>query len=243
MRGKKMKDKIQYLGKSLVIEEDKKIKLIIGDLHLGYEASLNATGVFVTRTLIQDAMKDFELIFNKIGKVEEIILLGDVKHTFGSILKEEWKETDKVISYLKEKSKKIVVIKGNHDQLTDIIGKKIGFDVVDYYESGEFIFIHGDRDFEEIWGRKTSTVVMGHMHPAITITDSVKKEKYTCFLKGNYKGKEIIILPSFISANEGTDPRDYPTVLPWNLNLSNFEVCIVGGDLEVLRFGKLRNIK
>ena len=237
-----MDEEIEFLGKTVFIETDGKKILAVGDLHLGYEASLNASGVFVTRTLLEQTINELHEILDKTGKVDEIVLLGDIKHTFGSILKEEWKDTDKIISLLKENCKKVVVIRGNHDALTDIIGKRIGFEVVDYYITEGIVFIHGDKDFQEMWNKKIRTVIMGHIHPAIFITDSIKREKYKCFLKGEYKKKEIIVAPSFISAQEGTDPRDFPPDLPWKLNLRNFNVYIVGENLEVLDFGKLKNI-
>ena len=237
-----MSKEFGLLGKVVLVESNKKRIMAIGDLHLGYEASLNASGVFVTRTLLETMMSELKNVFERTGKVDEIVLLGDVKHTFGNILREEWKDTDKIISFLKENCYKIIVIKGNHDVLTEVIGKRVGFEVVDKYIVGDTGFIHGDRDFKELWEKEVKRVILGHLHPAIFISDSVKREKYKCFLKGEYNKKEFLIVPSFISANEGTDMRDYETDLPWKLSLENFEVYIVGEDLEVLKFGKLKNI-
>jgi uncharacterized protein len=233
---------IEYIGKCVFIQKEGKKIVVIGDLHLGYEASLNAAGVFVTRTLFKTMIEELEQIFLKIGHVDEVVLLGDIKHAFGRILKEEWKETDLLINFLREKSRKIIVIKGNHDALTDIIGKRLGFEVVDIHLTMSLAFIHGDRDFSELWKKEVNTVFLGHLHPAILLSDGVKREKYKCFLEGTYKSKNFVILPSFIGAQEGTDPRDFDSNLPWKLQLSNFEVILIGENLENYNFGKLGSL-
>ncbi len=234
---------IEYIGKCIVVNENGKKILVIGDLHIGYEASLNASGIFVTRTLVEESLKDIEEIYAKTGEVNKVILLGDLKHTFGRILKEEWDGIRELINLLRKISKKIIVIKGNHDVLTDIIADKIGFEVKEYYIEGENAFIHGDKDFNEIWEKNVKNIILGHIHPAVNISDSTKTEKYKCFLEGEYKKKKIFVVPSFISANEGTDPRDFEADLPWNVNLNKFKVIVIGENLKNFDFGKLENIK
>ena len=59
--------KINYIGKTLLIETEKKKILVIGDLHLGYEEALNKTGVFVSRKLFDEVIEEFDKIFEFIG--------------------------------------------------------------------------------------------------------------------------------------------------------------------------------
>ena len=103
--------------------------------------------------------------------------------------------------------------------------------------------MHGDRDFSENYDKKIKYWIVGHGHPAIKISDGVKVEKYKCFLVGGFKGKEIIVVPSFFAYSEGSDPRENDLGLTWKFNFEKFKVFAVNGDLlEVLEFGKLRNI-
>ena len=176
--------------------------------------------------------------------VNKVIILGDLKHEFGSILREEWKEILELIDYLKEKTKELIIVKGNHDIFTDKIIKKKELRVVDYYLWEEFAFLHGDRDFREIYGATIKRWIIGHGHPAIVLEEKrgIKKEKYKCFLVGKYRNKEIVILPSFFPLVEGTDVRSYNLGLAWNFEFEEFKVKIVGEELNVFDFGKLERI-
>lgn len=234
--------KIKYLGKCLLVEELDERILVVGDLHLGYEESLNRVGVFVGRKMYDKMIREFEEIFGKTGKLDKIILLGDVKHEFGRILKQENNDVLKLLDYLKERCKEVVVIKGNHDAIIEPIAKKREIEVLKLYKFGRFCFLHGDKDFEEIYDKKINYWVVAHAHPAIRLTDGVKEEKYKCFLVGKYKDKDVVIVPSFFELSIGTDPRDRNLGLVWEMNLNSFEVIVVETNLNVLKFGKLGKI-
>lgn len=241
--------KINYVGKCVLVEQEnkegkhrKKI-LAIGDLHLGYGENMRMSGIMIPDRSYEDVVKDIDRIMNYIGRVDEVILLGDIKHEFGRILDSEWREIKNFIDHLKEKCNKIIIVKGNHDKITEIVTKERGLNIVDDYILNDIAFVHGDRDFPEIYDKNIKYWIMGHGHPAIRISDNVKEEKYKCFLTGKYKGKEIIILPSFFSMNEGTDVRDFDLGMAWPFDLMRFNVKVVGENLEVLDFGTLRKIK
>lgn len=237
---------IEYVGKCLLIKERGERILVVGDLHLGYEESLNRTGVYVSREMFKEMIKYFDLIFSKIGKVDKIVLLGDVKHDFGGILRQEWNDVLRLFDYFFEKIKKkgeIVIMKGNHDNILEpIIKKRENVEIKDYFIVNDIAFLHGDKDFKEIWDKKIKYLIMGHGHPAVKLREEkgVKIEKYKCFLVGRFKGKEIIILPSFFSYMEGSDPRESNLGLAWKFDYSKFNVKIVNvDDLKVLEFGRL----
>lgn len=263
--------KISYIGKCLLIEneseKDKKDRgdkkenfgkriLAIGDLHFGYGESMRLSGIMIPDNLYKDILKEMDKIFdfidNKYGKIDEVVLLGDLKHEFGRIMGSEWKEVSDFLDYLNEKLNgkkenergRIVIVKGNHDVITGIVTAKKGMKVVDYYIVDEMAFVHGDKDFAEIYDKKVKYWIMGHGHPAVRISDRVKEEKYKCFLVGKWKGKEIVVVPSFFSVSEGTDARDFDLGLAWNFDLHKFNVLVVGEEeLDVLDFGKLGKIK
>ncbi len=234
-----MKTKIEYIGKCLLIEENRRKILVVGDLHLGYEEILNKTGVFVSRKIFEEIIKELDEVFLKIGQIDEVILLGDVKDDFGSIMKQEWKQVGDLVEYLGKKSERVIVVKGNHDKIIEPLLKNKGVELKDYYVFEDFCFLHGDRDFPEIYDKNIKYWIIGHGHPAVKLSDNTKVEKFKCYLEGDYKKKKIIIVPSFFEGNLGSDPRENDLGFVWKFNLDKFNVKIIGKNLEVLDFGKL----
>lgn len=235
--------KIKYVGKCLLIEKGGERVLVIGDLHLGYEEELNKSGIMISRQMFDEMISDLNSIFGEVGKVNKIVLLGDVKHDFGGISRQEWNDVSRIIDYLKEKCKKLVVVKGNHDNILEPILKKHKMKMIGCYVWEGFAFTHGDEDYDELWSEDVDTIVVGHGHPAVKLSEGAKMEKYKCFLVGKFRGKNMIVVPSFIEYYAGSDPRDEEVVLAWDVNFGNFDVKIVGEDLEVLDFGKLKKLK
>jgi len=237
--------KIEYFGKSLLI--DKKIA-VVGDLHLGFEQVMRDSGIFVLVDIVNEIKSDIENLFNEIGNVEKVVLLGDLKHEFGKISMDERKEIGEIMNLLRRKSKEIIVIKGNHDVITNyLIDELKNVEFVDYYLYGDknkIAFVHGDKDFPEINDKDVKNWVMGHGHPAIVLEHGPKKEKYKCFLEGKFKDKKIIVVPSFFSFNEGTDVLGgYSLGLAWDFDFNKFDIKIVQEDsLKILDFGKLKKI-
>lgn len=229
---------MRFIDKSAYLEKEK--ILVIGDLHLGYEERLLEKGILIPPVSFKEIMKDLEKLFFEIGRVEEVVVLGDLKHDFAGF---EYKEADnvlRVLRFLKEKSKKITVIKGNHDNYILRVLKKEGIKLVKSYEKGEILFMHGDKKVKI--DEKIKRIFLGHMHPAIVIRKGVKKEIYKCFLKGKFKGMEVVILPSFFPLFEGSDVfEDKEEFLAYDFNLKDFEVY-VPVPKEVLKLGKVKEI-
>jgi putative SbcD/Mre11-related phosphoesterase len=236
--------KTEHFGKCLLIKTKKRI-LVAGDLHIGYEESLEKSGAFVGRKMFGELIAEFNLIFAKIGKVDEIILLGDLKHDFSKLTIQERQELNKLFNYLLFHCKKIIITLGNHDNYLLNVDLKREIEVKDVYIDEEVCFFHGDRDFAEIRDKKIKCWVLGHFHPAILLGEKkrAKCEKYKCFLEGNFEEKRVIILPSFFEGSEGSDFEESRMKMPWKFNLKNFKVLIVGENLEVLDFGKLKSLQ
>jgi len=230
----------KFIGKSLYFPE--KEILLVADLHIGYEESLNEQGIFMPRRQFEETMADLEKVFEKIGEVKEVVILGDLKHEFGLISSQEWGEVRKVLDYLKSKTGKIVLIKGNHDTVLEPIAKREEVEIKECYVKKDICFLHGDKLIAECMDKKIKMLVMGHRHPAVVLRDGYKKEKYKCFLVGKWKGKKIIILPSFFPFVEGSEIssiEDNRMFIP-EKELKGFEAYVVGD--EVYGFGKLKEI-
>lgn len=234
---------LKYIGKSLLIEGGNERVLVIGDVHIGYGNRGEAMDIFVNSGLFDALIKDFEEISNAVGKIDKIILLGDLKHSLSAIADEEKYGLINLLDYLEKKTKEIVIIKGNHDNYLLNLTSRRKIKVLDYYIWKGYCFLHGDKDFLEIYDKKIKYWVMGHIHPAIKLYEGSKVEKYKCFLSGKFRGKKIIILPSFLEVGDGIDVRELDREMPWNFKLEDFDVFVVGSELEVLKFGKLKKIQ
>jgi len=245
-----MKSDYIFIGKTLFFP--KQGILAIGDLHLGFEYQMQQSGILVPEMQIKEIKEELEKIFDEIKKrklkLKKIVFIGDIKHSFSY----EWKEKNYFNDLLKflrvyVKDKDIILIKGNHDTIDYSFSDRLK----DYFIDGEIIFIHGHILFPELLDKKIKIVVMGHLHPSIIISDSqgIKKEKYKCFLTGKFRQKNVIILPSFLSAIEGTtinsleyEYEDYFSIIP-KKNLMNFNVFVVGEEEnKVYNFGKIKKL-
>jgi len=236
---------LEYVGKTLLVKGDGKRILAVGDLHLGFEEALNRSGVFVSRKMFEEMIEYLDRVFEKIENVDEVVLLGDVKHVFGGVLGQEWKDVSGLLDYLNKKSKRVVIVKGNHDKIIEPIARKKDIEVKDYHIVGDVCFLHGDRDFVENYGKKIKTWVVGHGHPAVKISEpgGAKIEKFKCFLVGKFKGKSVVVVPSFFDYNVGSDPRENELGFVWDFNFDNFEVKVVQDEtLDILSFGKLKKL-
>ena len=225
---------------------------IICDTHIGFEEALNKQGILVPRFQFSEIIKKLERIL-KAGKIKQIIINGDVKHEFGTISDQEWRHTLQLLDFL-SKYGKVILIKGNHDTILGPIAKKRNVEVKDYYITEfsrgkkslkkKILIIHGDKLNKNIENliKKTDIIIIGHEHPAITLKEGPRVELYKCFLKGRFKGKLLIVQPSFSLVTEGTDVIKEKLLSPFlKQNLDNFDVYVV--EDKVYDFGKLRNLR
>jgi uncharacterized protein len=206
--------------------------LVIADLHLGYEESLNKKGVMIPRFQFQDIVKHLTLILEQ-TKPSCVVINGDLKHDFGTISAQEWRESLKIFDLIAKYTKDIVVVKGNHDPTLQWIAKKRTLVLADYHVVGEVFITHGD-SIPETLPANVTTLVISHEHPAVSIREGTRTEKYKCFLKGTWKHKrkeyDLIVMPSFNPITAGTDITSQKLLSPFlkdNKKLDDFEVFIV----------------
>lgn len=243
---------IEMIGLSLWLKEEK--TLLISDIHLGYEEELQQKGIFVPKFQIQEIIKNLEEIFQKIkpNNINKIIINGDLKHEFGRILKQEWKDVLQLMDFLLLHCQELILIKGNHDSILGPIASKRKVQIIEFYILGENLIIHGDKKLEKIAlnklnFKKINRFIIGHEHPAISLKEKSKVEKYKCFLKGRWKEpgqsqkKELIVLPSFNPLLEGTDIIKENLLSPFLSDINDFEVY-VAGEKDTFYFGKVKDL-
>lgn len=241
-----MNTDFQIIGLSLFIK--KHSTLVIGDLHIGYEEALNKQGILIPRTQFKDIADTLLITINKIQtrKLKQIIINGDLKHEFGTISETEWRQTLKILDILKKHSEKIVLIKGNHDTILGPIAEKRNVEVKDYFILDDILFIHGhilDKSINEIINKnKIKTIIIGHEHPAVSLREGRRVEKYKCFLFGKYRKNDLIVTPSLNPVIEGADVLRGEVLSPFIEDISEFRVIVVNG-FEVFDFGEVKGLK
>jgi len=215
--------------------------LIIADTHIGYEEALNKQGIFVPRFQFKEIILRLEKILKKVKiKLNKIIINGDIKHEFGTISQQEWRHTLQLLDFLSRYCNEIILIKGNHDTIIGPIAEKRKVKVVDNYILNNILIIHGHK-IPKI-KKEIKTIIIAHEHPAVGLREGLKTEVFKCFLKGTYKNKELIVMPSFNLVTEGTDILKEKLLSPFlHQDLRNFE-CFTIAD-KVYCFGKLKNLK
>ena len=212
--------------------------IIISDLHLGFEEALGKQGVLVPRVQFKDIIARLDWIISAVP-VEKVVLNGDVKHEFGTISKQEWREVTRLVEYFRNKKIEIIAVKGNHDTIFGPLAKKLQIIEVRELKHKNILIAHGDY----VPTKLLPIIIIGHEHPAITLREKAKSEKFKCFLKTKFKGSILIVQPSFNPLTQGTDVLKEQVLSPLLTNLSAAEVFVVNDKThEVLGFGKLKNL-
>ncbi|BDZ71154.1 metallophosphoesterase [Methanobacterium petrolearium] len=216
--------------------------LVISDLHLGYEEALNYQGIMVPKFQYPKILKRTEDIHLR-SDCSRIIINGDLKHEFGKISRQEWKETIKFIDYLKERFQEIILIKGNHDPLTPIIAEKTGLDVHPQFSTGNFMVMHGDKIPKKSDEIEEQTIVIGHEHPSVGIRSGERMEKVKCFLAGDFRDKKMIVMPSFNFITEGSDVLHEKPLSPFLKESNHGDLDVFGVEnFETFYFGKINHL-
>jgi len=213
--------------------------LVFGDLHIGYEENLHKEGFLIPKFHFADMKnKIYKLI--KTYSPKNIVLMGDIKHQFQ---REPFKVNNLIIDllkYLTDNCENLYILKGNHEKLLKS-NKLNGYSLLEQKKLGDYFFCHGDIFPKEMNLIDIKTLVIGHAHPAIKLYDYSRKESFKCFLKGKFRTKDLIVLPSFNLLTLGIDIVRDKSISPFIEDIGKMEVFVVGK--EILDFGKVSFIR
>ncbi|MCW1300897.1 MAG: metallophosphoesterase [Candidatus Nanoarchaeia archaeon] len=220
--------------------------LVISDLHLGFEGIMSEQGVFLPKV-------QFTKLIEIIGKVlqeveaENLLINGDLKHEFSETTYHEFKEVGDFLTFAKERFKRVIVIKGNHDNFIIYVTKRYGAELYDELNLRGFYFLHGHKPID--WKRKFNCLIIGHEHPSIVLFDEIGgKEKVKCFLYGEVMGKKLIVMPAMSYFAYGTDINLIPRSELLSPILKEIEVDslkavgLIEGE-QLLRFPTILELK
>src|SRR3989344_7806769 len=168
---------------------------------------------------------------------EIIIVKGNHDITLGPIAR---KRNVKIVDYY--------IIGDNTDESNNELYKneKLQYGKNNYSRTkaakNKTLVIHGDKMPENKVLERIGTIIIGHEHPAILLREGARVEQFKCFLKGKFKGKNLIVLPSFNTMIEGTDLLRDKVLSPFlKQNLDDFEVYAV--EDKIYDFGKLGKLR
>jgi len=231
---------VEIVGLGLFFKKEK--VLAVSDFHIGYEEYMNKMGVLVPRFGFKELIQELEKMLKITGKLDKIIINGDLKHEFGTISDQEWRETLKVLDLLARHCNEVILIKGNHDTILGPIVSKRSVKVVDHFAFGDNYFIHGDKIPQDKDFDNARNVFIGHEHPSVALRDGARVETFKCFLKGKWNKKNLFVFPSMNMVTEGNDILREGPLTPFlkGQNLKKFRAFLIGD--EVYDFGELKNI-
>ena len=186
-----------------MLDDEDRRYITVSDLHIGLEADLLAKGITVSPSLVSDmAAELLDLVQSE--HADSIILLGDIKHTVGSISRQEW---DTVPLFLKQLSAKtdVYVVPGNHDgNIGQLVPMNVNVITSKGMTLGDTLLVHGHSLPSDVRGH-VQRIVMGHIHPVFLKKGSViNGERVWLYIQARKedifteKGTlEIIVVPTF----------------------------------------------
>lgn len=174
-----------------LIKTGQKRTLVIADLHIGWEMAVSRKGIHLpTQTpKLLGRLKDLICQY----KPEELLILGDVKHTVATAEKAEWHDVPDFFNELDKYTREIRVIRGNHDgNLEPLLPENIKLLPGTGIMLGKVGFFHGHQ-----WPSPAilacKTMVMGHVHPVVSLRDPAGfRITRQVWIKANCDRKQLV---------------------------------------------------
>ena len=172
--------------------------LAISDLHLGYEAALQAQHVAIPRFQLEPMVERLEKLLARFNP-ERIIINGDMKHEFSKNINQEWDEVETILDMLAYRE--IIIVRGNHDNYLQTILAKRNIRMMDSITlpASQITFLHGHKKIES-----NGMKIFAHEHPVLRFRDEVGAQiTLPCFLYD--EASQILVMPAFSPLASGTN--------------------------------------
>ena len=205
---------------------------LIADLHLGYSWAQRRRGELGPLADVQTRKKLLQC--NDELRPKRFVFLGDVVHAPGSCAPErEWIE--ETLRQL-DQNAELIAVRGNHDRQFAAEFAQLNFVHVEAWSHQSLTAIHGDQFKFAL--PESHTLVMGHLHPALSIRDaSGAGQKLPVFLVNS----QCIILPAFSPFARGYDVAcGLPAEIRKYFGKEGISVYAASGK-RVVRLGLLRS--
>ncbi|HDN17927.1 hypothetical protein B6U74_00450 [Candidatus Bathyarchaeota archaeon ex4484_205] len=170
-------------------------KLIIADLHLGYEYELERHGI-----KLPPRIKYFTSLLQKLHSellFDTIIILGDIKHHVVGISDLEWQIVPSFLNTLLDMNVSITIVPGNHDgNLLNLTPSNVEIKNVRGFQINKIWLLHGHALPPEE-ARSSKLIVMAHLHPLIEFIDEFGFKTSLpvwVYLRGH---PSLLVMPAF----------------------------------------------
>jgi len=215
-------------GEPALLVEGEERYIVIADLHIGIEREWMRG---ISRRILEKLKEDISRLLKK-SECENLIVLGDLKHTVEGATRED----ERVIrNFLEELSSltEILIVKGNHDGGIEEISPD-GIEIKDArgFRMGEVAFLHGHASpKEDIMSSRI--IVTAHVHPVISFRERSGLRIFERVWVRMRAEREILILPAFNNICGGAEInsallQESPVLRNFNL-ISKPEVYLLDG--------------
>lgn len=187
---------------ALLVEDDRRY-VAVSDLHIGLESELGARGITIKSTLVAEMQDELLSILQK-ENADALVLLGDIKHSVGSISKQEWDDVPAFFQALSAKAD-VYLVPGNHDgNIRYLMPDSVNMAASKGMVLGDTLFVHGHSMPSDVRSH-INRIVMGHVHPVFLKKGSVvngqpvwlylRVKKEALFAEAG--SVDIVVVPSF----------------------------------------------
>jgi uncharacterized protein len=169
-------------------------KLVLGDLHNGFEYAMYKKGVDIPSQTPQKLERIIAALTET--KAKKLVILGDFKHNIPVTSRQEQKEVPEFIEALTPFVAEIIITKGNHDGGIEALLPSHVNIVNEFFENGVGFFHGHMKPSDEMLEAKK--IIMGHSHPALLLKD-IKPYFKPVWAETKIKDSatEVIVVPAF----------------------------------------------
>jgi putative SbcD/Mre11-related phosphoesterase len=228
---------------------------IISDLHIGIDNHFSLIGY---DAFVRSASETCEWLLQCIRHIKKrkgfdfLIVNGDMIDEYS--LQRPTRDTiTRFIDTLSSLSP-VIIVRGNHDVMIGTLRVPDNIIIADYAIVDGILVAHGDRSLKALnisddQQRQIEGVILAHEHPAIVISDGIRKEKAKACLIScanniiPHKTVSTIVLPSSNPDIEGSDiAMGFMSPLLQKMPASSTHIFIVEED-STLYFGTLTDYR
>lgn len=223
----------------------------VADLHLGLESLMAKAGALMPKFQREEMEADLLDVLERTGAAT-LVVCGDIKHEFSETSYGEREEVRAFLDAVADAVDEVLLVKGNHDNYLHYAVEDVpDVELADRFVREGTLYIHGHELVEDLETLDAEFVVMGHEHPAVTLTDDVGvTEKVACFLYGTMDdGRKLVVLPAFSKLAEGSQVNQaaeddlLSPVLKRKIDVGSMRAVGVDREAGLLPFPELSTLR
>ena len=231
---------LSVLSEAIVLGES----LILSDLHLGLEDQFAESG---HGFLFSSAEAIVEGILGLEAPARELILNGDIIDDFALRNPRSRRAIERSLIALGTKFEVLTLLKGNHDVMLATLPLPENAQISSYALRESILIMHGDRLPDELESLRFDAMIIGHEHPCVQLSDTLRSERFKCFLLGTSRiGNRtfsVLVMPAAHPEVLGTAVHEGAFMSPVLKGADLGQMRVYVAHNGVLDFGTLNDMK